>query len=169
VLSGVVAAGVDEDVTAVVGRADAEPIGSVVTDQFRQTHADLGAQPAGWVGFSGCHVEVGTHAMNPNEGDRMGVPEDPVDVLGGDVERGRFEYLADPSSKGANGAQVGFAGARGLVDLCSLEHAGQGVDIQGLQIVDDIKAVDQIYGQLQRHVLVMREVHLTPYNGLGTL
>lgn len=164
-----VAAGIDEDVTAVVGRADAEPIGSIVTDQFRQTHADLGAQPAGRVGFSGCHVEVGTHAMNPNEGNRMCVLEDPVDVLGGDVERGRFEYLSDPGSKGAHGDQVGFDGARWLIDLCSLEHAGQGIDIEGLQIVDDIEAVDQVDRKLQRHVLVMRELHLTPYNELGTL
>lgn len=159
----VVAAGVDEDIPAVVGRADPESVDTVSDYQLGQTHSQDGPKPPGHIVAARGHVHVRSGSMDPYIGDRLRLLEDAIDPFRCLVRGGGLENLSDLLAKVAHRHEVGFDPARGLAHFGSVEELLELNQVKRLCPIHHIEAVGEVLGQLEGKICVMRKIHLTPY------
>ena len=90
-----IAAHVDENVAAIIGRAHAEAIDAMTYDQLGQPHPKDGSKPTGDIIAAGGNMHVRPGTMDAHIGNGLGVLKDPVDPVGGIGGRLGFEYVTD--------------------------------------------------------------------------
>jgi hypothetical protein len=169
VLAGVIAAGVDEDIPAIVRRTDPEPVDAVLDDQLGQTHSQDRPEPSGHIAASRGYVHVWPGAVNADVGNRLRLLEDAVYPQRRLIGGGGLEDLAHLLAKLTHRDQVGFDPAGGLAQLGSVEELRKQSEVKVLFSVHHIEAVDQVLGELERKIRVMGEIQLTPYGSLSNL
>jgi hypothetical protein len=159
----VIAAGVDEDIPAIVRRADPEPVDTVSDYQLGQTHSQDGPKPPGHIVAPRSHVHVWSGSMDPHIWNRLRLLEDAIDPLCRLVRGGGLENLSDLLAKMAHRHEVGFDPTRGVAHLGSVEELLELNQVKRFFPVHHIEAVGEVLGQLEWKICVMRKIHLTPY------
>ena len=167
---GAVLGRVDVGIDTIARRAHAETVEPVLYENGAQSHRRRGPEPLGDAAGERLEVHMRFVAVRADTRSGLGVGQDRVESVGGDISVLRLEDGAEAFAKPSDLLEVGLGrGVWVAIDAVPLvlvrgEEGGESFRSDSSSLLSTrFIVLDEVDGHRHGLVVVMREIHLTPY------